>query len=72
MGKAIDYTLSRWTGLTAYVHHGQMEIDNNLIENAVSPLAIVRKNFLFCGSHQQAAQLLPGSTPLSPTVKKRA
>jgi hypothetical protein len=49
-----------------------MEIDKNLIENAVSPLAIVRKNFLFCGSHQQAAQLLPGSTPLSPTVKKRA
>ncbi|WP_018473921.1 IS66 family transposase, partial [Echinicola pacifica] len=54
MGKAIDYTLPRWAGLSAYELHGQMEIDNNLIENAVRPLAIGRKNYLFAGSHQAA------------------
>jgi len=36
-----------------------MEIDNNLIGNAVRPLAIGRKNFLICGSHQ-AAQMAAG------------
>src|SRR5690606_15844799 len=33
---------------------GQMEIDNNLVENAVRPLAVGRKAFLFAGSHQAA------------------
>ncbi len=60
MGKAIDYSLPRRAGLTAYVHHGQMGIGKNLIENAVSPLAILRKNFLFCRSYQQAAQQAAG------------
>jgi transposase len=69
MGKAIDYTLSRWTGLTAYVHHGQMEIDNNLIENAVRPLAIGRKNFLFAGSHE-AAQMAAGVYSFMASCKK--
>lgn len=69
MGKAIDYTLPRWAGLTAYVHHGQMEIDNNLIENAVRPLAIGRKNFLFCGSHQ-AAQMAAGMYSFMASCKK--
>ena len=40
MGKAITYTRSRWAGLCAYTLHGQMEIDNNLVENAVRPLAV--------------------------------
>jgi transposase len=54
LGKAIAYTLPRWSGLCAYTRHGQIEIDNNLIENAIRPLAIGRKNFLFAGSHQAA------------------
>jgi len=69
MGKAIDYTLPRWTGLTAYVHHGQMKIDNNLIENAVRPLAIGRKNFLFAGSHE-AAQMAAGVYSFMASCKK--
>ncbi|WP_114751950.1 IS66 family transposase [Pleomorphovibrio marinus] len=40
MGKAIAYAHKRWAGLSAYVIHGQMEIDNNLVENAVRPLAV--------------------------------
>ena len=54
MGKAIKYAYSHWVGLSAYVLHGQMEIDNNLVENAVRPLAIGRKNYLFAGSHEAA------------------
>lgn len=54
MGQAIDYTIKRWAGLCAYTMHGQMEIDNNLVENAVRPLAVGRKAYLFAGSHQAA------------------
>lgn len=54
LGQAIQYTLPRWTGLSAYAQHGQIEIDNNLIENSIRPLAIGRKNFLFAGSHDAA------------------
>lgn len=43
MGEAIAYAHKRWAGLSAYTLHGQMEIDNNLTENAVRPLAIGRK-----------------------------
>lgn len=56
LGKAIAYALPRWNGLSAYVNHGQLEIDNNLVENAIRPLAIGRKNYLFAGS-QDAAQM---------------
>lgn len=69
MGKAIDYTLPRWTGLSAYVLHGQMEIDNNWIENAVRPLAIGRKAFLFAGSHQ-AAEMAAGMYSFMASCKK--
>jgi transposase len=54
LGKAIAYARPRWAGLSAYAMHGQVEIDNNLIENAIRPMAIGRKNYLFAGSHQAA------------------
>jgi len=54
LGKAIQYTLPRWAGLGAYAEHGQLEIDNNLAENTIRPIAIGRKNYLFCGSHKAA------------------
>lgn len=54
MGEAIAYAHNRWAGSSAYVLHGQMEIDNNLMENAVRPMAIGRKNYLFAGLHQAA------------------
>jgi transposase len=50
--KAIDYALSNWPGLTRYLHDGQVPIDNNAAENAVRPLAVGRKNWLFVGSQQ--------------------
>lgn len=50
--KAIDYALSNWRGLTHYLDDGHVPIDNNAAENAVRPLAVGRKNWLFVGSQQ--------------------
>lgn len=52
--KAINYTLNLWPRLTRYVENGQWEIDNNLVENSIRPVALGRKNYLFAGSHQAA------------------
>lgn len=48
--KAINYTLKRWTALTRYLDDGRYPIDNNPIENAIRPIAVGRKNWLFTGS----------------------
>ena len=50
--KAIDYALSNWRGLTRYLDDGDVPIDNNAAENAVRPLCVGRKNWLFVGSQQ--------------------
>ena len=49
LGKAIDYTLGQWTGLSVFLENGSVEIDNNLVENAIRPTAIGKKNWLFIG-----------------------
>ncbi|MBK7099793.1 MAG: transposase [Sphingobacteriales bacterium] len=53
-GKAIAYTLTRWQKLCVYTTDGILQIDNNLIENAIRPVALGRKNYLFAGSHERA------------------
>jgi transposase len=50
LGKAIDYALKQWPYLEAYANHGEIEIDNNLIENQIRPFALGRKNWLFVGN----------------------
>ena len=50
IAQAIQYTLKNWTELNNYLKDGRIEIDNNLIENAIRPFAIGRKNWLFHGS----------------------
>lgn len=54
IGKAISYTLPLLPRLGRYVNDGRFRIDNNLVENAIRPLALGRKNFLFCGNHDAA------------------
>ncbi len=54
IGKAITYTYNLWPRLKAYIDNGKYEIDNNKIENAIRPLALGRKNYLFAGSHSAA------------------
>ena len=54
MGDAIEYTYSLLPRLSRYVNDGRIHIDNNLIENAIRPLALGRKNYLFCGNDASA------------------
>ena len=50
MAKAVQYSLKRWDALIAYAQTGHLPIDNNPAENAVRPIALGRKNWLFVGS----------------------
>ncbi|MEO8402928.1 MAG: IS66 family transposase [Gammaproteobacteria bacterium] len=54
IGGAIRYTLSNWEALTTYLKDGRIEIDNNLLENAIRPFALGRKNWMFAGSPRGA------------------
>jgi hypothetical protein len=47
---AIRYARSRWDALMAYVDDGRLEISNNAAENAIRPVTLGRKNWLFAGS----------------------
>ncbi|MDX2432777.1 MAG: IS66 family transposase [Bacteroides sp.] len=53
-GKALIYSLGRWDNLMNYLRDGYLEIDNNLVENAIRPTALGRRNYLFAGSHAGA------------------
>ena len=50
LAEAIRYALSRWDGLTRFVDDGRVEIDSNVVERAIRPIALNRKNALFAGS----------------------
>lgn len=55
LGQACTYLLNQWEPLTAHLRHSQTRLDNNLIENAIRPSAIGKKNWLFIG-HPDAGQ----------------
>jgi len=55
MGRAIGYALPLWEQLLVFVHDGRVEIDNNLVENAIRPTAIGKKNYMFFG-HPEAGE----------------
>jgi transposase len=50
LAKAIRYACTRWEALTCYCADGRLEISNNAAENAIRPVALGRKNWLFAGS----------------------
>ena len=54
MGKAISYAYSLLPRLSRYILDGRYQIDNNLCENVIRPLAIDRKNYLFCKNDDSA------------------
>jgi transposase len=56
MGQAIHYALNQWPGLERFLEHGEVEIDNNLVENAIRPTALGKKNWLFFGSEEAGAR----------------
>jgi transposase len=50
LAEAIRYALSRWEGLTRFLDDGRIEIDSNIVERSIRPIALNRKNALFAGS----------------------
>jgi transposase len=47
---AIRYAVSRWEGLVRFLDDGRLEIDSNVVERSIRPIALGRKNHLFAGS----------------------
>jgi transposase len=50
IGTAINYCLGNWEALIRYTEDGDLAIDNNAAENAIRPIVLGRKNWLFAGS----------------------
>jgi hypothetical protein len=50
IAEAIRYGLGRWDGLIRFLEDGRIEIDSNVVERAIRPIALNRKNALFAGS----------------------
>ena len=64
MGEAINYARGQWSTLQVYLGDGRVEIDNNLVENAIRPTALGKKNWLFV-EKPMPASAVPSSTPSS-------
>jgi len=54
MYRALRYTYNLFQRLSRYHLDGRYEPDNNGVENTIRPLALGRKNFMFCGNHDAA------------------
>lgn len=57
IGNAIRYAVYQWHKTIRILEEGRLEMDNNLIENKIRPLALGRKNYLFAGSHEAAQRI---------------
>ena len=57
IGKAVTYAYTRWGNMMRYLEDGRIRIDNNLAENAIRPITLGRKNYLFCGNHEAAVSM---------------
>jgi len=55
LGEAVGYALNQWEEFERYLEDGRLEIDNNLIENAIRPAKLGLKNYLFFGSAEAGA-----------------
>jgi transposase len=54
LAKAIRYALRHWPGLVVYLDDGRVEMDTNVVERAIRPNTLTRKNALFAGSDDGA------------------
>jgi len=64
LAEAIRYALSRWDGLTVFLDDGRVELDTNIIERSIRPLALSRKNALFAGSDEGGDNWAVIATPI--------
>jgi hypothetical protein len=68
LAKAIRYALRHWSGLTVFLEDGRIEMDTNVVERAIRPHTLTRKNALFAGS-DGGAQRWACAMPLIQTAK---
>jgi len=54
LGLALGYLDRQWPRLTVFLAHGEVEMTNNIAENAIRPFAVGRKNWLFSDSQAGA------------------
>ena len=54
LGKAINFAFAMWPRISRYCKEGYFQIDNNGIENAIRPITLGRKNYLFSGNNSGA------------------
>jgi transposase len=57
LAKAIKYADNQWDALNVFVTDGDLTIDNNLAENALRPIALGRKNWMFLG-HESGGETI--------------
>jgi transposase len=50
LAQAIRYTFNHWNGLIRFLDDGRLELDTNIVERAMRPSALGRKNALFAGA----------------------
>jgi transposase len=50
LAKAIRYAIRHWPGLVVFLDDGRVEMDTNVVERAIRPNTLTRKNALFAGS----------------------
>jgi transposase len=62
LAKAMRYVLRHWDGLSLYLDDGRLEMDTNVVERAIRPVTITRKNSLFAGSDAGARRWAIAST----------
>lgn len=55
IAEAIRYGLNHWQGLTRFLDDGRIELDTNIVERSMRPIALSRKNALFAGHDEGAA-----------------
>ena len=51
-GKALDYSLKRWSALTRFLNDGRLCLSNNAAERELRAVAVGRKNWTFAGSDE--------------------
>ena len=54
LARAIRYALRHWAGLVVFLDDGRVEMDTNVVERAIRPSVLTRKNALFAGSDEGA------------------
>ena len=68
LGEKLAYIANHWDGLQVFPTDGRVEMDNNVVENAIRPLALSRKNALFAG-HDEGAKAWARIASLVETAK---